>query len=73
MRGWRALDAEIFRRAHNAAAKEHLPEMIDGDAPGERMVRPGQPACERQPAARLLGARPGGLDLERRAADGAHR
>src|SRR5438128_3392754 len=37
------LDAEIVRRGHDAGAEMMLPEPVDNDAGGQRMVRARQP------------------------------
>src|SRR5262249_56010909 len=43
-----ALRAEIFDGFDNAVAEIHLPETIDRDARGQRMIRVDQPFCQRQ-------------------------
>ena len=55
MRGSSALGAKVFRRAHNAAAKNYLPEMIDSDPRGQRVVGLCQPLGKAEAIARRGG------------------
>ena len=43
IQGALALAAEVFGGFHQAASEQTLPEAIDGDACGERMIRCGKP------------------------------
>ena len=49
MHGRFALRAEIFAGLDDADAEQHLPEAIDRDPRGQRVLRVNEPAGERQP------------------------
>src|SRR5260370_1581662 len=49
--------AEIAGRAHDPGAKVLLPDAVDDHAGRQRMVRPGKPARQLEPAAALCDRR----------------
>ncbi len=44
-----AHDAEVLRRAHQAGAKYRLPQPVDVDTGGQRVIRVNQPTGQMQP------------------------
>ena len=49
VRGKLAGDAEVAGRAHQAAAENLLPEAVDDDAGGQRMLGPDEPLRQAEP------------------------
>ena len=49
------LAAEVLRRRDQAAAEEHLPDAVHGDARGQRVAAIGQPAGQAEAVARRIG------------------
>ncbi len=64
MRGQLAGHAQVARGFDQARAEHFLPEAIDGDARGQRMIRPQQPLGKAQAVARQIGGE-GGQDVGR--------
>ena len=58
--------AEVRECFDQATAEMVEPDPVDHHPGGQRMVRVDQPAGHRQPTTRRVGARPGGLDRQRR-------
>src|ERR1043165_6224044 len=53
MRGWLAAHAEIVGRGDETATEMILPEAVGHHAGGERVIGPGQPLREFEPATAL--------------------
>src|SRR5437879_944802 len=53
MSRWLAAHSEVVGRADEAAAEMILPDAVDHHAGGKRVVWPGEPASEFEPAAAL--------------------
>ena len=66
MSRWSSRFAEIGQRCHQTCTEVMLPDTIDNDAGGQRMVRSGQPASQRQTSTRRFGFFPGTIDYVRR-------
>src|SRR5437868_6176256 len=70
---WRRTDfAEVAERGHDAAAEVFLPDPVDHDAGGERVVVSRKPFGEREATPSFLRARPRGLDIKWRLAIRQH-